>query len=109
MDQMETRAWIANIESECRFCLHAVSLDFARRGDVAVLGDIPGGAMVFPRWVDGVGRRLAVYAIGPEADEEEVNEEGENGPADVEDEHRELGQMDEHAQYTDDKVELGDE
>jgi len=65
--------------------------------------------MVFPRRVDCVGRCLAIYAVGPETDEEEVNEEGENGPADVEDEHRELGQVDEHAQYTDDKVELGDE
>lgn len=63
--------------------------------------------MILPVWVYGVGGSLAVYAVGPETNEEKVSEEREDRPEDVEDEHCELGQVYEHAQHADDKVELG--
>jgi hypothetical protein len=83
--------------SKERLRLHTVSLKLVRGSEVAVLGDVPWWAIVLSSWVDGVRTRLPVYAICPQANKQKVNQEGYNGPENVEGKHRELGQQDEHA------------
>jgi len=54
-----------NANGETAFGLHAVTLDVLVVHDVAILGEIPGCAIVYVLWVNGVGRGLDVNAVCP--------------------------------------------
>lgn len=63
--------------------------------------------MVLSCWVNCVGSGLYVDAHGPQSDEQEVREEGYDRPEHMENEHCELGKVNEHAQDADNEVVLG--
>lgn len=65
----------ADADGECALGLHAVSSDGLVFDNVAVLGDVPRGAVVFVLGIDGVGAGLYGDGDGPERQEGDV--EGE--------------------------------
>lgn len=84
--------WDGNVQhdaahGEAALGLHAVLLDVRVLDDVAVLGDVPGSAVVDALRVDGVRRGLDVDPVGPDGEEGDVQEDGEDGEEDVEEPH----------------------
>lgn len=86
--------------------MHAVAPDLLVCNNVAALGEIPRRAVVDARGVDGIGRGLDVDAVGPEAHEGDVEDEGEDGEEDFEEPEGGLDEVEEHAYYADDEVVL---
>ena len=85
----------------------AITFNLFCRRDAAALRDIPRGTIVDSFRVDRVRGSLHVYAGGPQSDEKEVSKEGYDRVENMHNKHCELGEVDEHAQNTDNEVVLG--
>jgi hypothetical protein len=92
--------------SKRRFGLHAIRSDVLILHNVAVLGNVPRCALVYARWIDGVGRSLDVYAVGPEGEEASVQDQGEEWDEDFKEPHCGFDEVEEHAKYADYEVVL---
>ena len=85
----------------------AIALNLFCRRDAAALRDIPRSTLVNSFRVDCVRGSLHVYANSPQSDEKEVSKEGYDRVENMHYKHCELGEIDEHAQDTDNEIVLG--
>jgi hypothetical protein len=79
------------------FGLHAVSAVGLVAHDAAALGDVPRGALVLVRGINGVGCGLDVQRSGPERGESSVEHERDNRIEDVQKPEGEFDEVEEHA------------
>lgn len=94
----------AHTNSERALRLHAVSANGLALDDIAVLGDIPRGAIVNAFRVDGVLARLNGNAVGPQGAESDVEGQAEDGVEDVEKPGGGFDKVEEHADNADVEV-----
>jgi hypothetical protein len=84
-------------DCEGGFSLHAVPALGLVAHDAAALGDVPWGALVLVRGINGVGCGLEVQRSGPQRGESSVEYERQNRIEDVQKPKGEFDEVEEHA------------